>query len=219
MVEMVDQSYKMALPPALIIYGETLAERLPVHPFFSVNWADYLTTKQQFVAQLAAYRDAVHLAEADGGRKNVIDRDAKRLLVVNTIEQWTLYAVLRAVAANDLSLLENTGIKLRKGRTITKGDKNAPPVAPTNLALRHGLVSGSVLVKCDSMGRRITYGVQYTSGDTHDENMLSEEKHFTGTRGMELSGFEPASTLNVRIRQHGPNGTSPWSNFVSIIVL
>ena len=219
MLEIIDQSYKMDTHSGLIIYGENLATRIPAHPFYRVNWADYLATDVQLLAQLSDLRDAVHAAEVDGGRKNTTDRDSKRLVVVNTMEQWIVYAVLRAVAANDLSLLDDTGIRLRKNRSYGKADKNSALLPPTNFGLKHGAVSGSVLVKCDSMGRRITYGVQYTTGDTHDESALSEEKHFPGTRNMELHGMEPASKLNVRIRQHGPNGTSPWSNFVCIIVI
>lgn len=95
----------------------------------------------------------------------------------------------------------------------------APPAAPTDLRLRHGTASGSLLLRYRSARRKEVHEVQTTTGDPNQETGWQMAGMFRGCRA-ELSGFTPGSLLWVRVRTVGLQGVmGAWSDPAQIRML
>ena len=152
-----------------------------------------------------------------GDRGKIAARDAFRLKAeVNTAitVQW---AVMRSIRENNPGLIANLGVEPQK-RATTRSSH--PPLvgAPVNLVVKHGPLSGIVLVSTKVQGA-ITYELEACQGDPTQEESWSAQGQYPGCRKMELRGLEPGKVYHFRVRCFGASGRGPWSSIVSLMVI
>lgn len=143
-----------------------------------------------------ALRDAI--ASSGAGRTEAI-----------AAARAALTAALVALAANLIATegvteadLATTGFDLPAARTRT----SAPPEAPTNVRLKPGTKSCTIVPRCDAV---TSGGVRvYEAEWTLDPNNGSWNNggSFPSSRAMELNGLPRAKDVWVRVRVQGTNG-------------
>ena len=100
------------------------------------------------------------------------------------------------VAQGDAMIVEQSGFPSYS--THRAADPN-PPSAPQNLRIRHGDVSGTLVVRYQTDRQPSTNEVQVTTGNP---NLEADWKQFGIFRGQkaELTGLTPATKIWVRVR-------------------
>ena len=109
--------------------------------------------------------------------------------------------------------LATTGFDLRKPRSST----DAPLTPPGDVRLKHAGISGSVQLQCDPVDRARLYEVQKALDP--DNNTWTDAGQFPSTRGITLAGLDRGKDIWARIRAVGANGSGPWSDPATIMVV
>ncbi len=199
----------------VLVVGD-FANRLLVHSFFKNNWPDYITHPLKLKEQLAAYHEAAVVVDADGGRKNLKDRDSKREAICDSVTLMAQYVVMRANSENDPSLLENLGLKLKEKPVRSRKPKDS--VVSTTISAKHGSDSGEVIVTYRKVDGAGTYELEICQSDPNVEEAWSTVGQYSYCR-VPLRGLEPAKRVYFRVRCHGTGAPGPYSHYIGIIVL
>ena len=94
-----------------------------------------------------------------------------------------------------------------------------PPGAPTDVVLRHGMLSGSFVARYRVVRRRSLTEAQSCIGDPNVEANWKSAGLFSGGKAA-LSGFEPGTAVWARFRTAGLNGVmGAWSAPTKIMVI
>ena len=94
-----------------------------------------------------------------------------------------------------------------------------PPAAPTDLRLRQGDLSGSVVARYRPVRQRSVNEVQICTADPNVEGNWSHAGTFTSGKAA-ISGITPGTTLWVRVRTVGLKGVmGAWSDPANIMVV
>ena len=102
------------------------------------------------------------------------------------------------------------------------GDQPAPspvPAAPANVRIKHGTVSGSIVIQFKPDRRQAVSEVQLNPGDPNTESGWT---HAAVTKGGKatISGLPVGSTQWARVRTYGPGNTpGAWSDPAKITVI
>ncbi len=174
-----------------------------------------VATRVFALAALADYKTAAQAAD-DGGASAIKDRDQKRAIVEGVLTDWAPVVELAAKAANDLTILTQSGYDLRK--PIVTPSSNGIPPAPI-IALKRGQVSGSVVARAKPLLNSTgSYEGQYAVGDPMVEaNFKPGVIAVTGSR-VTFTGLAVATLHHIRVRGIGSKGAGDWSDHASIIV-
>lgn len=122
---------------------------------------------------------------------------------------------INGVANGDLTLIQSSGYPHYEARFARKP---GPPAAPTDVRLRHGEVSGTVVARYKPDRRNSMNEVQTCAADPNTE---ANWKYFMLAKGGKatLVGLTPATTVWVRVRTAGAGGVmGAWSDPAKIIV-
>lgn len=141
------------------------------------------------------------------------------------------FAVARHELEDDLNVLGNYINSVANGDpmtcdasgfpTYTTGNAPdpTPPAAPTDLRLRQGDLSGSVIARWKADRARSMNQVYTCIGDPNVEANWKEAGLFGGGKAV-LSGIVPGTTLWVRVRTAGIKGVmGAWSDPAKIMVV
>jgi hypothetical protein len=143
-------------------------------------------------------------------------RDAKRVELLEGLIMWGQFIVMRSKRRKDPSLLQNNGFELKKTRTkIARADAVTP--VPTDVRLKHSSRSTYITLITRAMQGKGSFEVRWTT-NPNDESSWVDGGHHSYCQ-IELGGFIPGTKYYFCIRYHGKNGTSDWSDPVSIIAL
>jgi hypothetical protein len=209
------ESYLRDLSHAeLIVEVETIAMLGEQHPGLQDVPDDVpgpkvlMELKVDFAAsvQAAAYKDKLKVEE----------RDAKRLHLLECVVMWGQHIVMRYKRRNDASVLHNNGFALKKPQVKTSASK-APTPVPSDVRVKHAAESGGLQINVKFIHGNGTFEVRFTSNPNDDSSWV-DGGHHTYCQ-FELKGFVPGTKYYFSLRYHGANGTSAWSNPVSIIAL
>ena len=113
------------------------------------------------------------------------------------------------------SQLASTGFDVAHPATRT----GARPTTPQNIHLKHGEVTGEVIVHCDPVhdggvrSYEVTWGMDAVAGPWQDG------KTFPSSRGMKLTGMPRAKDIWAKVRVFGTNGESDWGDPATILVI
>lgn len=123
---------------------------------------------------------------------------------------------VNTVAKGDPVIVEKSGFPFY---TTGVTPDTSPPEAPTDLKLRHGDVSGTVVARYKPRREPSTNEVQINSGDPNDEASWHTKGIFQRGRA-ELTGLTPGMVVWVRVRTVGLKGImGAWSDPAQIRVV
>ena len=123
---------------------------------------------------------------------------------------------VNGVAKGDAMIVEKSGFP---SYDTSKTVDTSPPAAPTDLRLRHGDLSGSIVARYRPERQRSTNEVQTNTGDPNVEADWHMKGIYQGGRA-EMSGFTPGGVVWVRVRSVGLKGVmGAWSDPAQIRVL
>ncbi|MCB1087373.1 MAG: hypothetical protein KDM63_10035 [Verrucomicrobiae bacterium] len=121
----------------------------------------------------------------------------------------TLGQYVNGRAKGDAMMVEHSGFPSYTTGAVAD---NSPPAAPTDLRLRQGALSGSLVARYKPQRRASTNEVQVTTGDPNVESAWQTRGIFKSGRA-ELDGFTPGTVVWVRVRTVGLKGVmGSWSD-------
>ena len=163
--------------------------------------------------QVTTY-DAKLVARASNAKTDVIAFNEAR----DTLEEslGVLGNYVNTIAKGDPMIVDKSGFpSYTTGRTVD----TSPPAAPTDLRLRQGELSGSVVARYKPDRPGSTNEVQTATGDPNNEASWSTKGIYQGGRA-ERDGFTPGALLWVRVRTVGLKGVmGAWSDPAQIRVI
>ena len=198
----------------------TAAELGPVahtiHDKMLANVATFATPTIAMTAlqtQVDAY-DAKLVARASRASADVLAFNSAR----DDLEQslGILGNYVNGIAVGDPVIVDKSGFP---SYTTTRTPDTSPPAAPTDLRLKQGDLSGSLVARYKPDRQPSTNDVQTNTADPNSEADWHTKGIFQGGRA-ELSGFTPGGVVWVRVRTVGLKGVmGAWSDPAQIRVL
>src|SRR5665647_2601647 len=123
---------------------------------------------------------------------------------------------MRSLRENDPSLIANHGLEPKK-RALTRNTNHPLVCAPTNVTVKHGPFSGTMILKTSKVTGGITYEIAACQGDPTLEESWTNLGQFAHCSQMEVKGLEPGKMYHFRVRCFGVSGHGPWSSIVSLM--
>ncbi|MBL9132349.1 MAG: hypothetical protein JNG86_14185 [Verrucomicrobiaceae bacterium] len=200
--------------------GYTAAELSPVaqviHDKMTLNAAVFPgppVTMAELQTQITTY-DQKLVARASRARADVIAFNEARDALEGSL--GTLGNHVNTVAKGDPVIVEQSGFP---SYATARTPDTSPPAAPTDLRLRAGDVSGSVVARYKPDRPQSTNEVQTNTGDPNNDAAWQLKGLFQGGRA-ELTGLTPGTLLWVRVRTVGLKGVmGAWSDPAQIRVV
>lgn len=128
----------------------------------------------------------------------------------------TLGNYVNSVANGDAGIVEQSGFP---SYTTGAAPDTAPPAAPTDLRLRHGELSGTVVARYKPPRTPSTNEIQISTGDPNVPSSWQMAGIYQNGRAT-LSGLTPGAVVWVRVRTVGLKGVmGAWSDPAQIRVL
>jgi len=187
--------------PALVSYAQGIVKRMTGNPTFP-------NPTPPLAAVLAAIND---LQFAETGALSrikgaVAARNEKRAALVGVLQQLRAYiqAIADADPTNAASIIENTGVAVRKTPTRRARAFTAKP----------GPVSGVAKVVAEVAARRASYDWQYSSDGGKTWITAPSTLQATTT----VAGLAPGATVQFKYRAVTKTGPGDWSQPVSLMV-
>ena len=163
--------------------------------------------------QITAY-DTKLIARASNAKTDIIAFNEARDTLEETLGVLGNY--VNGIAKGDSVLVDKSGFP---SYTTARTPDLSPPAAPTDLRLRQGDLSGSIVARYKPDRPSSTNEVQVSTGDPNNEASWATKGIFQGGRA-ELDGFTPGGLLWVRVRTVGLKGVmGAWSDPAQIRVL
>ncbi len=123
---------------------------------------------------------------------------------------------VNTIADGDAVIVEKSGFP---SYDTTHAPDPSPPAAPTNASVKHGTLSGSVVMRFKPDRSGSVNEVQANTGDPNVEADWHTKGIFKGGRA-KMSGFTPGAMLWLRARTTGSQGVmGAWSDPVCIRVV
>ncbi len=123
---------------------------------------------------------------------------------------------VNSVAKGDPTILEKSGFPFYDTAHVVD---YGPPAAPTNLRLRHGDLSQSIVARYRPDRQRSMNQVQKCTGDPNVEDNWEDAGMFSGGKAV-ITGLPLGATVWIRVRTAGLKGVmGAWSDPAKIIVV
>jgi hypothetical protein len=165
----------------------------------AVTFASPTTTMANLQTLITDY-DAKLVARASNATEDVMLLNQCRELLEKALSGLGSY--VNTVADGDPVIVEKSGFPFYE--TVHATD-TSPPAAPTNLRLKQGELSGSLVARYTPEHAPSTNEVQTTTGDPNNEASWQTKGIFKSGRA-ELDGFTPGGVVWVRVRTVGLRG-------------
>jgi hypothetical protein len=187
-----------------------------IHDEMTANAATFATptvTMAELQALVTDY-DAKLVARASNATTDVLALNECREALEEMLGVLGNY--VNGEAKGDAMVVEKSGFpSYETSRTAD----TSPPAAPTNLRLKQGDLSGSLVARYKPERSASTNEVQITTGDPNDEASWQTKGIYRGGRA-EMDGFTPGTVVWVRVRSVGLKGVmGAWSDPAQIRVL
>lgn len=198
-----------------IVRVRFVADKQELHSAFQ-DCPEYVTRPdklRQMADNLGVLRDASSGGDRQKREEKIAAWDATKL----ALSMNASHLIMLSLHRNDPSILLNAGYDPKqKGHSARTSTDLL--VAPPELSLKHGSVSGALVIMVKRAKSTASYELQVNDHDPGDEASWSSLGIYSRAR-VELKNLEPAKRLYFRVRYHDAGGTSQWSRIVSIIVL
>jgi hypothetical protein len=170
-------------------------------------------TMVAFLASITDY-NAKLVARASGASADRNAFDQARQVLEDELTQLGNY--VNSVAMGDPVIVGLSGFP---SYTTGSTPDFSPPAAPTNLRLRHGDVSGTIIGRHHPSRTPSMNQVQTCTSDPNVEANWHDAGTFSGGK-FTLTGLTPGTTLWVRVRTAGLKGVmGAWSDPAKIMVV
>jgi hypothetical protein len=211
----------MSLTKAVIDYNEYRDSELGSlanigHDTMTANAATFVNppvTFATFLTQITAY-SAAYEAKASRASADILAFNTAR----DTLEE-TLNAMgnfVNSLAKGDATIVSLSGLP---NFVVDNTPNESPPEAPETIAIKHGVLPGTVLYRFKADRRPSGNEVQKCLGDPNKEADWQAAGLFRGGR-VALSGLPPGQIVWFRARTMGLKGVmGAWSDPVQIRIL
>jgi hypothetical protein len=164
-------------------------------------------------AAIAAFEKALS-AKASKATTDIISFNVVRNDLENLLSDLGSYVNIKA--KGDAAIVNSSGFPSYE---TTRTVDTAPPAAPTNVSLRQGDLSGSLVARYTPDRPRSMNEVQTNTGDPNNAAAWTHGGMFSGGKAT-ISGITPGTTVWVRIRTAGLKGVmGAWSDPAKIMVV
>lgn len=201
----------------LIVTMDTAVDLLAGHPAFQGTVPDVVPGPDELRNLNNNFKETVNAA-ANGDRVRIDERKAKRKDLELKATLTAQYIVMKAIKENDARYLENTGLPLKNASKRGRNSRVQFVGTPSQLKLKHGRVSGTILLQVKREAGVVTIEVESCEGVPSEQNPWQSLGQHLRAR-MEIKNLTPATRYNFRARYHGDDGPGPWSQPAEIIVL
>jgi len=184
------------------------------NPDFPEPWPSQVPSFAQLEEAYNTFRDALH-ASASRDRNKIAERDASRAVLDGYLK--TLAGYLEVIAHGDTAKLMRTGYELRKDRV--RSTNTDPLSAPGGFVVKHGKLSGVMVLHARALPGAISYEAYQTDGDPTSEAGWKDEGTFPGCNHIEIAGLTPGKIYWFRIRAISINGNGAWTDPASLMVI
>jgi hypothetical protein len=192
----------------------TIVNALRNNPHFPEPWLPQVGSHADLEAAYNTYLLAFQAA-ANGDRARIHERDFARAALSERLRKLAGY--LELIADGDTAKLMGTGYDLRKD--IVRSTDTSPAPAPDGFTVKHGGLSGHVILHATRVAGAKSYEAQHTDGDPHDEAAWHSVGVFTSCNKLEIDGLTPAKTYWFRLRAIDSNGNGAWTDPASLMVV
>lgn len=158
--------------------------------------------------------DAKLAARASRAKADVLAFNEARNVLEESL--GVLGGYVNGVAKGEAMIVEQSGFP---SYVTTRTPDTSPPAAPSNLRLRQGDLSGSLVARYKPDRQPSTNEVQTNTGDPNQAADWHTKGLFQGGKA-EMSGVTPGSLVWVRVRTVGLKGVmGAWSDPAQIRVI
>ncbi|MGB8169071.1 MAG: hypothetical protein WCF18_16360, partial [Chthoniobacteraceae bacterium] len=200
--------------------GYTAAELGPVaqsiHDSMTANATTFTTPPVTMTAlqTLITTYDTKLVARASNAKVDVIAFNEARVALEDALGVLGTY--VNVIAKGAAMTVEKSGFP---SYDTSRPVNPAPPAAPTNLRLRQGELSGSIVARYKPDREGSTNEVQINTGDPNTEANWHQKGIYQGGKA-EMDGLTPGAVVWVRVRTVGLRGVmGAWSDPGQIRVL
>lgn len=180
---------------------------------FATSFPEPPATMAALATSIATFNSAL-ATKASRATADIIAFNVARHELEELLSELGAYVNL--IARGDATLVDNSGFPFYD--TAHTPD-TAPPAAPTDVRLRQGDLSGSLVARYRPARSRSMNEVQCCTGDPNLAVNWTHAGMFSGGKAT-LSGIVPGTTLWVRIRTAGIRGVmGAWSDPGKIMVV
>lgn len=187
-----------------------------IHDELLANAADFPDpplTLAAFQTLITTYTSAL-VARESNANADILALAAAREALENALAKLGNY--VNIVANGDAVMVEKSGFP---GYVLGSAADTTPPGAPTDLRLKHGTVSGSVVARYRPQRKPSANEVQVNTGDPSNEAGWQTRGIFQSGRAV-LTGLTPGTLIWVRVRTVGLRGVmGAWSDPAQIRVV
>jgi hypothetical protein len=185
------------------------------NPNFPEPWIAQVGTFDNLNAVFTAYQKS-YAAAIKGDRDRIEERKAARAALETHLKMLAPY--LEAVAAGDIAKLSSTGYDLR--RNITRSARPERLSAPTDFTVKHGKLSGQIVLHTARLQGAKSYVAEYTDGDPHNpETVWVGTNTFSRCSMMEVNGLVRGKAYWFRVCGVNGAGYGAWTDPASLIVM
>jgi len=169
----------------------------------SIHFAVTVPTLAEVLADITTYQTAL------AGSNTALKQSTREAL------EETLFALavnLETQADGDIAKLSTTGFDLRKKAVQGEG----LVAAPQNLRVKHGPLSGEVLLRCAPVPRASAYEARSTQDLAA---AWTEHPPCTSSQRILIPGLQRGKDYYFEVRAIGANGPGPWSDIATLMVV
>lgn len=171
---------------------------------------------EDFQAQITDFTAKI-LARAGNAKVDVVAAQDARVAMLDTLRQLGNYVNIRA--RGNLEVLILSGFPYYDTRRVRHREPFSPPMPPHRLVLRHGAVSGMILLRFKTELPTAANIVQVSLEGPHNEAVW-QDRGIHYSHRLTLSDFPPGVLVYVRVRTIGRGGNlSDWSQVAQIRTL
>ncbi|MBJ6727591.1 hypothetical protein [Geomesophilobacter sediminis] len=217
MIDLLDLRFYDLNNDNLVLRGGNIADLLIEHPFFrNYQWStDVAPDPQELKGLVTTLWEKVRAANT-GHRNWITERNQAREDLITGLTLIGTYIQMVAVRKKDLSILENTGFRL-KSRAATRVVVAQPEYPPVIKSIKRGGKPGSAVIRVKAHPGKVSYVLSMCKGDPVDESSYNVVVQFV-TSTKELQDLELATKLTFRLQYDVDGNRSDWSAPVSYIV-
>ena len=200
--------------PEFLAKASGIVNALRNNADFPEPWVAPVGTFNDLKKDFGAYQDAFHAA-ASGDRAHIALRNEARDHLTQRLKKLATY--LELMADGDTRKLMGTGYDLH-GETV-RGSASQPLSAPEGLAIKHGKLSGQMVLRAARLAGAVSYEAAYVEGPPNSDSAWVDAGTFAGSSRIEVAGLTPGKVYWFRLR--GINGAGPgaWCDPVSLMVI
>jgi len=192
----------------------SIVSTLANNPYFPRPWPEPAPSYEQLEQAYYAYQSAYQAALGRDTFKIAQRKDARDALT-GILKRLAIY--LELAANGNATALASTGYELRREPGPSSTSSILP--APEGVTIKHGELSGVLMIHATRLVGAASYEVELTDGDpTVEANWKAAGIHVHCSH-IELTGLTPGKLYSVRLRGINVVGPGAWSDTVTLMVV